>query len=376
MSQRDKVEEITQRLHETDREILRVIEKRARIVQDLVATRSDAGKMSPIVDGHRLRALEQAVSAPLSSSAVRPIFAAIDAACRVYEVAPKVACVGPEGGFPWLAAGLHFGPRAELVRAETPEKALEEVARSQVDYAVVTYETLRDGLAFTTIQAIAALDLKLVGEREVTHTLMLVNKTGSKADIERVYASSHHHALSEAFLAASYPKATVLHVRSAIMALELAAENHGAAAVVPARLALSSAAHDLRTVSENVGDEGELRVRYGVVSRLPMPRTGNDATALLFGVHDRPGALHDVLQAFKEKSCNLRRIQSRAVPGGDGWEYVFYVEVTGHVTDRPLVAALEGVKQKARLLRIVGSFPLDAAEATPPSSGLSSDAAR
>src|SRR5688500_9253265 len=183
MTQRDKVEEITQRLHETDREILRVIEKRARIVQDLVATRSDAAKLSPIVDGHRLRALEQGVTAPLSANAVRPIFAAIDAACRVYEVAPRVACVGPEGGFPWLAAGLHFGTRAELVRAETPDKALEEVARSQVDYAVVTYETLREGLAFSTIQAIAALELKLVGEREVTHTLMLVNKTGNKADI-------------------------------------------------------------------------------------------------------------------------------------------------------------------------------------------------
>ena len=98
-----------------------------------------------------------------------------------------------------------------------------------------------------------------------------------------------------------------------------------------------------------------------------MPRTGNDATAVLFSVHDRPGVLHDVLQAFKEKSCNLRRIQSRAVPG-EGWEYVFYVEVGGHVTDRPLVAALEGVKQKARMLKIIGSFPLD--EMPPSSNGL------
>jgi chorismate mutase/prephenate dehydratase len=365
MSQREKIEEIAKRLHEADKDILRAIEKRARLVQDLVALRSDAAKLSPIIDVERYRALEQAVAAPLSASAVRPIFAAIDAACRVYEVAPRVACVGPEGGFPWLAGGLHFGPHAELVRAETPEKALEEVARSQVDYAVVTYETLRDGLAFATIQAIAALDLKLVGEREVTHTLALVNKTGNGADVERVYASSHHHSLCEAWLAANYPKATVLHVRSAVMAAELAAENHGAAAVIPTRL---FTAHQLRTVVENVGDEGEMRIRYGVVSRLPMARTGHDATALLFGVHDRPGALYDVLSSFKEKNCNMRRIQSRAVPGGDGWEYVFYVEVTGHVTDRPVVAALEGVKQKARLLKIIGSFPLDVADMTPPSS--------
>jgi chorismate mutase/prephenate dehydratase len=35
------------------------------------------------------------------------------------------------------------------------------------------------------------------------------------------------------------------------------------------------------------------------------------------------------------------------------------VEVSGHVTDRPLVAALEGVKREAKVLRIIGSFPLE-----------------
>ena len=36
-------------------------------------------------------------------------------------------------------------------------------------------------------------------------------------------------------------------------------------------------------------------------------------------------ALHDILEHFKERGCNMRRIQSRAV-AGDGWEYVFYVD--------------------------------------------------
>jgi chorismate mutase/prephenate dehydratase len=296
---------------------------------------------------------------------VRPIFTAIDAACRIYEVAPKVACVGAEGGFPWIAALLHFGPRAELTRAETVDRALEEVARSQADFAVVTYETVREGLAFATIQAIAALDLKLIGEREVTHALSLVSKTGNPTDIERIYATSLHHALAEAYLAAHHPKATVLHVRSAVMAADLAVENHGAAALIPRDAPGDKG--ELRTIAENVADEGEVKIRYGVVSKLPMSRTGSDATAVLFSVHDRPGALHDVLQAFKEKNCNLRKIQSRAVPG-EGWEYVFYVEVGGHVTDRHVVAALEGVKQKARMLKIVGSFPLDVSD-PPASSG-------
>ena len=106
-------------------------------------------------------------------------------------------------------------------------------------------------------------------------------------------------------------------------------------------------------------------MRYAILSRLPAPRSGTDATALLFSVHDHPGALHDLLQHFKERNCNLRRIQSRPVPG-EGWEYLFYVEVSGHTTDRALVAALEGVKREAKTLKIIGSFPLEFPDAPPP----------
>ena len=114
----------------------------------------------------------------------------------------------------------------------------------------------------------------------------------------------------------------------------------------------------VRVARESVADEGESRMRYAVISRLPAPRSGADATALIFSVHDHPGALHDILQHFKERSCNLRRIQSRPV-AAEGWQYVFYVEVSGHTTDRGLVAALEGVKREAKMLKIIGSFPLE-----------------
>jgi chorismate mutase / prephenate dehydratase len=194
-----------------------------------------------------------------------------------------------------------------------------------------------------------------VGEREMAQSLMLMNGSGNPADIEKIYVSPQDHMACVHYLEANHPRALVLDVRSPIMAWELASENHGSAAIVP-RGAVGT--HDLRVARENIGDEGEVRIRYGVVSRLPAQRSGADATALLFSVHDHPGALHDILQHFKERSCNLRRIQSRPVPG-EGWEYLFYVEVSGHLTDRALVAALEGVKREAKTLKIIGSFPLE-----------------
>lgn len=280
MDERKRLEELRSLIAEIDRDILRSIERRARVAQEIAKLRPGTARFAPIADGPHLQALEGAVSPPFPVSAVRPIFTAIDGACRAFDVAPKVAFIGVERGSGWTAARAHFGESAELVPAENVAAALDDVARSKADFAVVPYESLKDGPIFSTIQAIAAADLKLVAEREVTQ------------------------------------------------------------------------------VMSTMGDLGEVRVRYGVVSRLPSPRSGSDATAMLFSLRERPGALHDVLQHFKERSCNLRRIQSRPLPG-EGWEYVFYVEVSGHITDRPLVAALEGVKAEVKMLKILGSFPLE-----------------
>lgn len=363
MEPTSRQKELVQRLAEIDQDILRAIERRAKVAQELAKHRHGTARFAPTADGAHLANLERSVTPPFPAAAIRPVFTAIDAACRVYDVAPRVLFVGAEGDFGWMAAQAHFGVGAELLRSDSSAAAIEEVARSRADYAVVVYESLKEGPIFPTIQALGDADLKLIGEREMEQTLCLVNQSGDPTLIRKVYASPHDHAACAQYLETNHRDIFVHDVRSPFAACDFAAEDPAAAAIVPRACAGQKT---LRVARENVGDEGEVRIRYGIVSRLPAPRSGSDATALLFSVHDRPGALHAILAHFKERACNLRRIQSRPVPG-EGWEYVFYVEVSGHVTDRPLVAALEGVKREAKLLKILGSFPLEHPEPQPSS---------
>jgi chorismate mutase/prephenate dehydratase len=358
-----KQKELENRLLEIDQDLLRGIERRAKIAHDLAKLRTGTARFAPIAGGAHLDALERSVTSPFPAAAVRPLFTAIDAACRVYEVAPRVAFAGADGDFGWIAAQTHFGLNAELVRVDSTAVAIEEVSRSRADFAVVPYESLKDGPIFPTIQAIAGADLKLIGERELAQALSLVNASGNPADIRKVYASPHDHASCAIYLEAHHADLFVHDVKSPFVACEMAAEDPSSGAIVPRGFVGQK---DLRVARENIGDEGEARIRYGIVGRLPAPRSGADATALLFSVHDRPGALHAILAHFKERNCNLRRIQSRPVPG-EGWEYLFYVEVSGHMTDRSLVAAIEGVKREAKMLKILGSFPLEFPEPQPSS---------
>lgn len=98
----------------------------------------------------------------------------------------------------------------------------------------------------------------------------------------------------------------------------------------------------------------EGQVRHCVAALRPASRTGRDVTALLFTVSDQPGALFENIKHFAERGVNLRKIQSRP---SESEGYLFFVEISGHITDRSLVAALEGVKKQTRTLKILGSFP-------------------
>jgi chorismate mutase/prephenate dehydratase len=52
----------------------------------------------------------------------------------------------------------------------------------------------------------------------------------------------------------------------------------------------------------------------------------------------------------------MTRLESR--PSRTGlWEYVFYVDIEGHQQDPNVARAFAELKQKASLLKVLGSYP-------------------
>lgn len=115
-----------------------------------------------------------------------------------------------------------------------------------------------------------------------------------------------------------------------------------------------SDAHIIAVIGEDQSPSYEGQIRFCVAALRPASRTGHDVTAMLLTTNDQPGALFETLKHFAERGVNLRKIQSRP-SRGEG--YIFFAEVSGHLTDRSVVAAIEGVKSQTRTLKILGSFP-------------------
>ena len=293
-------------------------------------------------------------SGEMPSESLRAIFSEIRAAARGLEQPARVAYVGADGGFCHQTALAHFGAAMIGISSPGVTEALDEVVRGRAAYAVFPYESSVDGLVQPSVSALAKTELVLVAERVTPATYHLMSRGVATADIEKVYATAVAHAACQRFVDAELPRASVIDVRAPVVAAELASEESLSAAIVPEATGRAAGLESLR---ENIADDSDLRMRFAIAGARPAMRSGNDVTCILFSVDDQPGSLFGVLRHFAERGLNLRKLQSRPV-SHPSWDYVFYVELGAHVTERAVVTALEAIKRTTKYLKVLGSFPL------------------
>lgn len=351
---RREVEDLRRQMAEADAEMVRALERRARLARQL----GDARRAAPTLPAQERQPIEAIArqATELPAAAVEAVLRQAHAATVGLEGPSRAVVVGPEGGVADLAAHGQFGPMATYEPVEGVAEALEQVVRGRADHAVIPFESSTEGLFQSSIAALAATDLSVVAEVEASGALRLCGAGAGLASVEKVYATAIDRAACARYLAASLPRASVVDVRSPALAAQLAEGDAAGAAILPEGGPLAPGLHVLQG---NIGDQPDLRLRFGIVAARPASRTGADTTALVFGVHDQPGALFDVLRHFADGGINLRTIQSRPM-AGERWSYLFYVEVSGHVTDRSLVTALDAIKREARSVKVLGSFPASA----------------
>jgi chorismate mutase / prephenate dehydratase len=352
MDRKERVAEVRAKIASLDRELAQTLASRATLSKEIRGLVEPSGP-SLEIDREYLKIIDELPEGDLPKEALRAILTEVAATGRAIERPVRVAYFGQEGGFCYQMVRANFGLTASLTECSTVADALEEVQRQRATICAFPFESSVDGLTMPAVFALAETDLVFLSERSISAMYVLANCTGDGSGISKIYATSAGHAASELFRKREYPNAVVLDVRSPVEAAKRATEEPDAGAVVPEACGREVG---LLVVKENVGDEPELKYRYAIVGTRPASRTGNDTTCLLFSLDDAPGTLFQVLGHFAERGINLKKIQSRPVRG-KSWDYIFYVEVAGHMTDRAVVTALEAVKSSTKYLKLLGSFP-------------------
>jgi len=346
--------DITEALRAADSKLVNALDARAKAITDYIALRESnpEGYYKLPRDEDVVRAATDAAGAfPAEwvETVVREILSA-----SAQLVAPvSVAYLGPVGGFAHAAARKHFGAAAELRGAPSVQEVLEDVARKRVSFGVVPLETSSDGAITATLTGLLQADVKIGGELTLPANYHLLSTTGNVSDVDKIYGVAAAIAACERFIRETFPKATVMDVPSGDVAADLAKDDHGAAIVGTDVIA---SAHELRIAKESIEDEVGVDTRFAVLGNEHPQRTGQDRTVIALSVHDEPGALYAALAPFADRGINLTRLESR--PGrGTAWRYVFFVELDGHITDRAVLTAVEELRAKVRMLKVLGSYP-------------------
>jgi chorismate mutase/prephenate dehydratase len=119
---------------------------------------------------------------------------------------------------------------------------------------------------------------------------------------------------------------------------------------------LAGEIYGLNLLAEGIEDNSSNMTRFLVIGRGESTLTDNDKTSLIFATSDSPGSLHRALSSFAVRKINLSKIESHPVKERL-WEYLFFVDVIGHVNDKDIKSCLEELKEKTTYLKNLGSYP-------------------
>ena len=269
---------------------------------------------------------------------------------------PRYAFLGPAGTFSeeaLLALGIED---LETLACGSIGDVFEAVERGQADAGIVPIENSVEGSVPATLDALA-FDTKLEIQNELVLDIHHALITAPGADLAAVKTiASHPQATGQSrrWLARHLPGRTVIAANSTAEAVQRAVADPTVAAVGTS-LAAQLYGGEIREPA--IEDYADNQTRFVTIGRGLRDRTGSDKTSLaLFMKADRPGTLHMILGEFVYAEINLTKIQSRPTKRQLG-DYMFFIDLEGHVDDARVKTALDCLRMKLREVRVLGSYP-------------------
>lgn len=361
MSEERNLKQFRDEIDRLDDEILRLLNQRSTYVIEIGKlkrqTDAEANLHTPAREAEILSRLTGQNSGPFPSDAIRAVYREIMSASLSLEGPQKVAYLGPRATFTHLASRLKFGDSAQHIPVNGIKDVFTEVERGRANFGVVPIENSTEGVVSHTLDLFIDTPLLIYGEvmLEVSHHLL--SKSGQKNQIKKIY--SHPHAIAQCrnWLETNLPNVPLSETPSTARAAELCADEHSAAAIASE---LAAQLYGLKIVQSRIEDNINNFTRFVVLSKSAPQRTGKDKTSLMISVKDRSGALYDLLRPFASAGINMTKIESRP-SRRKAWEYIFFVDVEGHVDEDRVKKAMEEVKSRCLFMKVLGSYPMHAA---------------
>jgi chorismate mutase/prephenate dehydratase len=352
----DDIARLRKEIDALDSELLAQLNRRAGFARRIGDLKQGAPAYRPEREAEILRRMTAENPGPLSSERVAAVFREVISACRGMEQDLRAAYLGPQGTFSEQAVQKHFGHAVEAIPLASIDEVFRRAEAGDAEFAVVPVENSTEGAVGRTLDLLVATPLRICGEIELRVQQNFMVREGDLKSVKRVYSHAQSLAQCHGWLNQNLPNAERVQVVSNADAARRAAEEPGTAAIAGQ---MASERFGLTILARSVEDDPNNTTRFLVLGKIETAATGRDRTSLVMSAENKPGAVHALLSPLAANSVSMSRIESRPSRAAKTglWEYLFFIDVEGHLKDERVASALADLARKAPFLKVLGSYP-------------------
>lgn len=235
-------------------------------------------------------------------------------------------------------------------------EAMDDSVSQKNKIGVVPVENSIEGIVRETIDNLIRTKSNVIitSEMIVPVTHCLISKTKNPENIDRIISISQALAQCRSFLEKKFPEAEKITAKStsgAVKQLNELPENY--AAIGSARAA---EIYGYNIIYSGINDEKDNITRFVSLGYSVPEPSGRDKTSIAFSTNNRPGALVEILQVFRENNINLSYLESRPSRKVFG-DYTFFMDFDGHLNNENVYNTLEKTRSFVNCYWFLGSYP-------------------
>ena len=359
-----------------DKQIVELFEERMKVAGDVAEYKRNTGKkvFDPEREAQKLETLGKMASTVFNERAIQELFSQIMSISRKYQYSllteqnekfeemqelpktpeTKVCFFGAPGSYSEQAMIDCFGTGITSFPAATFKEVMEAVQSGKADFGVLPIENTTTGGITDSYDLLMEYDNYLVGEHVVKIEHALLGVPGAKIeDIRKVYSHSQGLSQCKRFFD-EYPeiRPAVSSSTSESAKKVMEAKDVSLAAIASKRAA---AIYGLEILAECLNTENINSTRFIIITNQKTFLPNANKISICFELPHESGSLYKMLSHIMYNNLNMTKIESRPIPGRS-FEYRFFVDFEGKITDAAVRNTLNGIREEASRLKILGNI--------------------
>jgi len=265
----------------------------------------------------------------------------------------RVVFQGAEGAYSHAAMLKYFGDKVNSFHVDTFRDAMIAIDEGRADFAVLPIENSTAGIVSEIYDLLVEFENYIVAEQviKIEHCLMAVPGTKME-DIKTVYSHPQSLMQSARYLN-NHAWQQVSMQNNAFAAKKVADDQDKSQAAIASETVADL--YGLEVLEKGVNQSSSNSTRFIIVTNQKIFMEDAKKVSICFEVAHESGSLYHMLSHFIYNNLNMNKIESRPIEDRN-WEYRFFIDFDGNLSDSAVKNALRGLREEARNMKILGNY--------------------